>query len=118
MSSNLTIASLSVSAIALSLLATALLPASLIAAEAPASSVAAAPAAVKTDSSLTVKNAPASTAPGGKSCEVLKSEIDGKLKAKGVKAFTLDIVPAADVKSEKIVGSCEAGAKKIAYKRG
>ena len=109
MSSIRSIASLVVSAFAASLFA-----ASLMAAEAPA----AAPAAVKTDTSLTVKNAPASTVPGRKTCEDLKAEIDGKLRAKGVKAFTLDIVPAADVKTEKIVGSCEAGAKKITYKRG
>lgn len=114
MSSNRSIASLAVSAFTVSLLAAALLPASLRAAEAAA----AATATVNTDSSVSVKNAPASTAPGGKSCEDLKNEIDGKLKAKGVKAFTLDIVPTADVKTEKIVGSCEAGAKKIAYKRG
>ena len=111
MPSNRSIASLAVSAFTASLLA-----ASLMAAEAPAS--AAAPAAVKPDSSLTVKSAPVSAARGGKTCEDLKTEIDGKLKAKGVKTFTLDIVPAADVKTEKIVGSCEAGAKKIAYKRG
>ena len=112
MSSNRSIASLAVSAFTASLLA-----ASLMAAEAPASAAAAAPAA-KADTGVVVKNAPASAARGGKTCEDLKTEIDGKLKAKGVKAFSLDIVPAADVKTEKIVGSCEAGAKKITYKRG
>jgi hypothetical protein len=112
MSSNRSIASLAVSAFTASLLAAALM-----AAEAPASAAAAAPAA-KPDSGVVVKNAPASTAPRGRTCEDLRTEIDGKLKAKGVKAFTLDIVPAADVKTEKIVGSCEAGAKKITYKRG
>lgn len=110
MPSNRSIASLAVSVFTASLLASALMGA-----EAPAAT---APAAVKTDSGVTVKNAPASTAPGLRTCEDLKAEIDGKLKAKGVKAFTLDILPAADVKTEKIVGSCEAGAKKIAYKRG
>jgi hypothetical protein len=53
-----------------------------------------------------------------KSCDELKAEIEAKVKAKGVKAFSVDIVAAADVKDAKIVGSCEGGAKKIVYKRG
>ena len=47
-----------------------------------------------------------------KSCEELKAEIDAKLKAKGVKGYTLDILPADQVKDQKIVGSCEGGTKK------
>jgi hypothetical protein len=116
MSSNRSIASLAVSALTVSLFA-----ATLMAADAPVSGSAPAAAtapAAKADTGVVVKNASASTAPGRKTCEDLKTEIDGKLKAKGVKTFTLDIVPAADVKTEKIVGSCEAGAKKIIYKRG
>ncbi|MFI4981516.1 MAG: DUF1161 domain-containing protein, partial [Nevskiales bacterium] len=31
--------------------------------------------------------------------------------------YSLDVVPAADVKDQKVVGSCEGGAKKIVYKR-
>jgi hypothetical protein len=56
----------------------------------------------------------------GKGCEDLKSEIAGKIDAKGVKGYTLDIVPTADVKDGdgKVVGSCEGGNKKIVYKRG
>jgi len=53
-----------------------------------------------------------------KSCEELKSEIEAKLTAKGVKNFTLEIVAADSVKDEKVVGSCDGGAKKITYKRG
>lgn len=53
-----------------------------------------------------------------KSCEELKAEIEEKVKAKGVKTFSVDIVAAADVKDAKVVGSCDGGAKKIVYKRG
>ena len=53
-----------------------------------------------------------------KPCEELKSEIDAKLQAKGVKNYTLEIVPNDKVKDEKIVGSCDGGTKKIIYKRG
>jgi hypothetical protein len=53
-----------------------------------------------------------------KPCQELKSEIDAKLQAKGVKAYTLEIVPAEKVaKDEKVVGSCDGGTKKIIYKR-
>ncbi|MGH8751888.1 MAG: DUF1161 domain-containing protein [Burkholderiales bacterium] len=53
-----------------------------------------------------------------KPCEELKSEIEAKLQAKGVEAYTLEIVPNEDVKNEKIVGSCDGGTKKITYQRG
>lgn len=82
-----------------------------------ASPAAAAAASAPKDTSVVVKNAPAAPS-NNKNCEDVKAAIDGKLKAKGVKVFTLDIVPAAEVKTEKVVGSCEAGAKKITYKRG
>jgi len=50
-----------------------------------------------------------------KACEELKTEIAAKLDAKGVKGYQLDIVAAAEVKGQTVVGSCEAGAKKITY---
>jgi Protein of unknown function (DUF1161) len=53
-----------------------------------------------------------------KSCDELKTEIEAKVKAKGVKAFSVDIVAAADVKDATVVGSCDGGTKKIVYKRG
>jgi hypothetical protein len=53
-----------------------------------------------------------------KACEELKAEIDAKIKANGVKAYTLEIVPNEQVKDGKIVGSCDGGTKKIIYKRG
>jgi len=55
---------------------------------------------------------------GMKSCEELKSEIDAKLQAKGVKSYNLEIVPNDKVKDEKVVGTCDGGTKKIIYKRG
>jgi hypothetical protein len=53
-----------------------------------------------------------------KPCEELKSEIAAKLDAKGVKNYQLEIVAAGDVKGQTVVGSCEAGAKKITYAKG
>lgn len=60
----------------------------------------------------------ASPAHASKSCEELKAEIEAKIQGHGVKTFTLDVVPAADVKDQKEVGSCEGGSKKIVYKKG
>ena len=53
-----------------------------------------------------------------KPCDELKSEIDAKLQAKGVKGYTLDVIPTDQVKDQKVIGSCEGGTKKIVYKRG
>jgi len=53
-----------------------------------------------------------------KSCDELKAEIEANIKAKGVKAFTLDLVGKDEAKEGKIVGTCDGGAKKIVYKRG
>jgi hypothetical protein len=50
-----------------------------------------------------------------KPCDELKNEIDEKLKAKGVVNYTLEIVPADQIKDQKVVGSCEGGTKKITY---
>ncbi|MBU4318068.1 MAG: DUF1161 domain-containing protein [Proteobacteria bacterium] len=52
-----------------------------------------------------------------KSCEELKAEIDAKLKAKGVKGYNLEILPADQVTDQKIVGSCNGGTMKISYSR-
>ena len=52
-----------------------------------------------------------------KDCSELKAEIEAKIKARGVKSFTLEVV-SGDVKDGNIVGSCDGGAKKIVYKRG
>ncbi len=53
-----------------------------------------------------------------KPCHELKTEIAAKLDNRGVKKYQLDIVAAADVKEQKVVGSCEGGQKKITYKKG
>lgn len=55
-----------------------------------------------------------------KDCAELKAEIEGKIKANGVKEFTLDVVPNEKVKEGdgKVVGSCDGGSQKIVYKRG
>ncbi|MDF9617802.1 DUF1161 domain-containing protein [Pseudomonas entomophila] len=53
----------------------------------------------------------------GKPCEELKAEIAAKLDAKGVKGYTLEIVKKGDP-AGKVVGTCEAGAKEIVYRRG
>ena len=60
----------------------------------------------------------ASPAFAKKSCEELKSEIDAKIQANGVKAYTLEIVPNEQVKDGKVFGSCDGGTKKIIYTRG
>jgi hypothetical protein len=53
----------------------------------------------------------------GKSCDDLKTEIAGKLDAKGVKGYTLDIVEKDKDAEGKVVGTCEGGAKKIVYSK-
>jgi hypothetical protein len=60
----------------------------------------------------------ASPAFAKKPCEELKTEIDAKIKANGVKSYTLEIVPNEDVKDGKVIGTCDGGTKKIVYKRG
>jgi Protein of unknown function (DUF1161) len=66
------------------------------------------------------------------SCDDVKSQIDAKLQAKGVKSYSLDIVPAAQAApaaasgaaaapakatAGKVVGTCEGDTKQIIYKR-
>jgi hypothetical protein len=52
-----------------------------------------------------------------KGCEELAAEIAMRLDAKGVKGYKLDIVAAGEVGDQQVVGSCDAGSKKITYKR-
>ncbi|NWA37423.1 DUF1161 domain-containing protein [Pseudomonas reactans] len=55
----------------------------------------------------------------GKPCEELKSEIAAKIDAKGASGYSLEVVDkGAAAEGYKVVGSCEAGTKEIAYKRG
>jgi hypothetical protein len=72
------------------------------------------------------------------SCDDVKSQIDAKLQAKGVKSYTLEIVPVAPVAAApaasgaaaassaaaapakvagKVVGNCEGETKLIVYTR-
>ncbi|WP_300732578.1 DUF1161 domain-containing protein [Pseudomonas sp.] len=55
----------------------------------------------------------------GKPCEELKSEIAAKIDANHVPHYTLTVVDKGTTPSDHtVVGSCEAGTKEIAYKRG
>jgi hypothetical protein len=53
----------------------------------------------------------------GKPCEELKSEIAKKVEANGVKGYTLDVVAKEKDADGKVVGTCEAGTKKIVYRK-
>jgi len=53
-----------------------------------------------------------------KSCEELKAEIEAKLKAKGVKAWTIEIAGKDEQKEGRVVGTCDGGTKKLVYRRG
>jgi len=53
-----------------------------------------------------------------KDCEELKAEIEARLKAKGVKAWTLEVVAKDEQKEGRVVGTCDGGTKKLVYKRG
>jgi hypothetical protein len=50
-------------------------------------------------------------------CDQVQAAIDAKIKANGVTNYTLEAIPVAEVKDQKVVGTCEVGAKKIVYTR-
>jgi hypothetical protein len=52
-----------------------------------------------------------------KDCTELKNEIAAKIDAKGVKSYTLEVVPADTESSAKVVGSCNGGTERIVYQR-
>jgi hypothetical protein len=53
-----------------------------------------------------------------KDCEQLKTEVAAKAESHGAKNFTLDVVERdADSGKKRVVGTCEAGKKKIVYTR-
>ncbi|HVT37188.1 MAG TPA: DUF1161 domain-containing protein [Nevskiaceae bacterium] len=54
----------------------------------------------------------------GTPCDQVKAKVEDKIKSHGVKAYTLDIVPAGENKDGKVVGTCEGGKKQLVYKRG
>lgn len=63
------------------------------------------------------------------SCEDVKAQIDAKLQAKGVKSYSLEIVPADNANTAaasgvqapkaagKVVGNCDNASKNIIYTR-
>jgi hypothetical protein len=53
-----------------------------------------------------------------KDCSELKAEIDAKITANGVAAFTTTIVEKDAEADGKVVGTCDGGTRKIVYKRG
>ena len=53
-----------------------------------------------------------------KPCAELQADIDAKLKAKGVVAYSLEVVDKGMAGDKPVVGSCEAGSKEITYTRG
>lgn len=61
--------------------------------------------------------------PGGpalaaKPCDELKAEIDAKIQANGVPAYSLEIVDKGAAGDRQVVGSCAAGTREIVYQRG
>jgi len=50
-----------------------------------------------------------------KPCEELKGEIAKNIESKGVKAYSLVVVANAEAGTQKVVGSCDNGTKKIVY---
>ncbi|MDA0224700.1 MAG: DUF1161 domain-containing protein [Proteobacteria bacterium] len=53
-----------------------------------------------------------------KACEVLKAEIEARIKSHGVAKFSLEIVAPDAVGDRKVVGSCDGNTKRIVYTRG
>jgi len=59
---------------------------------------------------------PATAAP--RDCAELKAEIEAKIQAQGVVAYTLEVVPVAEVKDPAmVVGSCANGTQRIIYQK-
>lgn len=59
---------------------------------------------------------PATAAP--LDCAELKAEIEAKIQAQGVVAYTLEVVPAEEAKDPSmVVGSCENGTRRILYQK-
>lgn len=50
-----------------------------------------------------------------KPCRELKSEIETKILANGVRSFDLTIVPFGQAGNKRVVGSCEGGTRQITY---
>jgi|OpeIllAssembly_1097287.scaffolds.fasta_scaffold147719_2 hypothetical protein len=57
----------------------------------------------------------ASTASPASTCEELRSQIEAKIKAKGVASFSVAVVDAGASAPGSVVGTCDGGARKIVY---
>ena len=64
---------------------------------------------------LVLSAAPAFAAP--KSCDDLLAEITQKIEKSGARTYVLELLPAAQPEARTVVGTCEAGTKKIVYAR-
>lgn len=51
------------------------------------------------------------------SCDDLKAKIEKRLESKNVKTYTLQVVAKDTPTKNRVVGSCEAGSKKIIYQK-
>jgi hypothetical protein len=57
----------------------------------------------------------AGPAGAAETCEAIQARIDAKIRASGVRAFSLRTVDADAKVGGKVVGSCDLGTKKIVY---
>lgn len=64
---------------------------------------------------LALAAVPAFAAP--KSCDDLLAEITQKIEKNGARTYTMAILPADQTDPRTVVGTCEAGTKKIVYAR-
>lgn len=66
---------------------------------------------------LLVAAAPAA-ASAAVTCEGIRADVEAKIRAAGVTAFSVTIVDAAASAPGRIVGSCERGTRKLMYVQG
>ncbi|HSW11735.1 MAG TPA: DUF1161 domain-containing protein [Solimonas sp.] len=52
-----------------------------------------------------------------KPCEELGAEISAKIESKGVRGYSLKLMPVADATEGSVVGTCDGGASKLVYRR-
>jgi hypothetical protein len=57
----------------------------------------------------------ASSASAAGTCEELRTQIEAKIRANGVAAFSVSVVDAGASAPGRVVGSCDRGARKIVY---
>jgi hypothetical protein len=72
---------------------------------------------MKSNAGIVLLLAASTQALAGTSCDDVKANIAAKLDAKHVINYTLETVPADKVGDSKVVGTCDAGARKIVYTR-